>query len=304
MLAGAIASAQQQVTVGTPYHALSDSFFENMGTSWGLRGPNWNLSVFGSPFQAAPQFGGFDPSAGANFGAGFQNNGMSGAFSANWSQGYRQSYVSQTPVLTLQNGYPGAFYDTSTSPFVISNIPVVGGYPRMGFTPYNPYMGQQANPYGNPAVRQALQRARYERELAKQNEGLDVVQPDADETAMRLRRHAAEQSGDLTLLEEPSAPNTATDLAADSVGAAGSSSAGASSAARPAPSVAEARRMREAEEKGQTEKALAFVERARNAEATGKSNVAKIYYQMAYRRASGQLKQEISERLRSLESDQ
>ena len=73
----------QQVTVSTPYQSTGDSFFENMGTSWGLNGPNWSFSFGGSPMQAAPQFGGFDPSAGANFGFAGGSGGVGGFFGGN-----------------------------------------------------------------------------------------------------------------------------------------------------------------------------------------------------------------------------
>ncbi|HIQ21557.1 MAG TPA: hypothetical protein EYH34_10040, partial [Planctomycetes bacterium] len=109
---GQQARGQPQVTIQTPHPALSESFFENMGVSWGLSGRNWNLRVFGSPLQAAPPFGGFDPGAGLSSGMFFRRNGLSGFFNWNLSQGVRRSFVTQTPVLTLQNGLPGAVYDT------------------------------------------------------------------------------------------------------------------------------------------------------------------------------------------------
>ena len=79
----------QQVTVGTPFHTLGDSFFERTGTNWGLNWDNGFLN-FGSPGMATPQFGGFDPSAGINGGFAFRRDGLNGffnfaAYSANWS---------------------------------------------------------------------------------------------------------------------------------------------------------------------------------------------------------------------------
>jgi hypothetical protein len=73
-----------------------------------------------------------------------------------------------------------------------------------------------------------------------------------------------------------------------------------SSAGRPAPSVAQARRLYAAEQAEQTEEALKYIELARNAEANGKPNVAKVYYQNAARRASGPLREQIRERLHAL----
>jgi hypothetical protein len=66
--------------------------------------------------------------------------------------------------------------------------------------------------------------------------------------------------------------------------------------------VAEAKRLHQAEKQQQSQEALTLVERGRNAETTGKKNVAKVYYQMAYRRASGELREEVLKRLQSLDS--
>ena len=215
----------QQVTVSTPYHSVGESFFEHMGTTWGLRGKNWFFS-FGAPYFAAPPFGGFDPSAGANFGFGFQRGGVSGLWSGNFSQGLRRSFISQTPSVTLQNGLPGYVFDTSQSPFVISYVPVVGN-----------------------------------------------------------------NNGPAAVGDRPADPS------ARKVAAARSSSAG-----RPAVSVDEARRLYAQEQLEQKREVLAYLERARGAEETGKANVARIYYQMAYRRASGELRDQIQTRLKALET--
>ncbi|KKM14086.1 hypothetical protein LCGC14_1709710, partial [marine sediment metagenome] len=123
--------AAQQVTVSTPFQSNNDSFFERMGTHWGFNWGSANFS-FGGPNMALPQFGGFDPSAGVNGGMFTQRGDFSGFFNFSANQGYRQSFVSQTPSVTLMNGVPGFISDTSQSPFVISYIPVVGGFPTVG----------------------------------------------------------------------------------------------------------------------------------------------------------------------------
>ena len=65
--------------------------------------------------------------------------------------------------------------------------------------------------------------------------------------------------------------------------------------------MAEARRLHAAEQAAQDGEALKYVERGRTAEAKGKPNVAKVYYQMAADRASGKLREQILARLDSLE---
>ncbi len=77
------------------------------------------------------------------------------------------------------------------------------------------------------------------------------------------------------------------------------------SAPEPAPaapllSVAEERRRREAQAETRSNEAEAFFVRGQEAEASGKANVARIYYQMAARRATGELQHEVLARLRGI----
>jgi len=71
-------------------------------------------------------------------------------------------------------------------------------------------------------------------------------------------------------------------------------------APQPASSVSDLRRELAREQLTRDEEAASFFERGRAAEEAGKANVAKIYYQMAARRASGGLKDQIAARLESL----
>jgi hypothetical protein len=298
----------QQVTVSTPYQALGDSFYENFGTSWGLSGPNWSFRSGGSPMQAAPQFGGFDPNAGANFGFARQGGPINGWFNGNWSSGYRQSFVSQVPSVTLTNGVPGFIADTSQSPFVVSFVPIVGFAPPGGFQPMQPFPPAiNASPggsgVGRDAVISALERARAEREqrerLAEQNAAQAEVARMNPPAGLNLQSQGGPD--DLTLMggAPPAAPvaEGAADEATRKLVAARASSAG-----RPAPSVAEARRLHAADQTDQEHDALVYEQLARNAEAKGKPNVAKVYYQMAARRASGQVRQRILTRLDALKT--
>ena len=291
----------QQVTVSTPYHAISEGFFENMGTSWGLGGRNWSFSFGGSPTQAAPQFGGFDPNAGANFGFARRTGGINGWFNANWSQGSRRSFVSQTPSITLTNGYPGYVADASLSPFVVSYVPVVGSYPRVGPPgPVPPAMmpSPGAPGVGRDAVLNALQSVRAD---AAERERMQNAS-EAEAEAARMNRPAQPNVpggtvglSNRALLGKPASPPA--DEPTRKLAAARSSSAG-----RPAPSVAEARRLHAAEQAAKDEAALKYIELARNAEANGKPNVAKVYYQNAARGATGELREQILSRIQALNS--
>lgn len=302
-------TAAQQVTVSTPYNSVSEGFFENTGTSWGLSGRNWSFSFGGSPLQAAPQFGGFDPTAGANFGLGWRSGGVNGYFNGNWSQGCRRSMVSQVPSVTLQNGVPGFIADASQTPFVISYIPVVGGYaPVASFNPMQAMppstaASPGASGVGRDAVVNALRQHRAERDRRE----LIEDGPLAEAEAARMNRPAAANvqprgaPDALTLIGSSPPPGEAAGNAADGP-ARKLAAARASSAGRAAPSVADARRLYAAEKAEQDGEAMVYVERGRNAEAKGKPNVAKVYYRMAANRASGQLREQVLAQLEALDA--
>ncbi len=68
----------------------------------------------------------------------------------------------------------------------------------------------------------------------------------------------------------------------------------------PAMSVAQARAERQRQQATRADEAADFFRRGRKAEAAGKAGVAKIYYQMAARRATGDLKGQIAEKLEAI----
>ncbi len=76
---------------------------------------------------AVPQFGGFDATAGAQLGFAILSD-IEAFFFINAAQGDRRSNVLQAPKVTLFNGSTAMVSDTSSSPFVISVIPVVGDF--------------------------------------------------------------------------------------------------------------------------------------------------------------------------------
>jgi hypothetical protein len=77
-------------------------------------------------------------------------------------------------------------------------------------------------------------------------------------------------------------------------------SAHLSSAAQAVPSVAEARRLHEQEQLDKTDDAQSWYDRGLAAEQAGKSSVAKVYYQMVVRRASGEVRALAQARLEAL----
>ena len=105
-----------------PHPTFGHSFYEQFGTSWGVRGNGWFFS-FGGP--VVPPFGGFDPNAGANFGFA----GPNGFLNISAGQGSSTTFGGQTPMVTVMNGGSGAFFDQTVRPFVTGVIPVIGGQP-------------------------------------------------------------------------------------------------------------------------------------------------------------------------------
>jgi hypothetical protein len=67
------------------------------------------------------------------------------------------------------------------------------------------------------------------------------------------------------------------------------------------PSVEEIQRRNELAQQQRSVEAVSFFEKAKSLEAEGKSNVAKVYYDMAARRSSGAFKEEIVARIEALE---
>lgn len=282
-------AAAQQVTVATPRTTVSDSFFEHMGSSWGLQGKNWffQFGPPGNPNAAAPPFGGFDPSAGANFGLGFGGGGFNGGLLGNFSQGSRRTLTSTTPMVTVQNGVPGYVADVSISPFVMGYIPVVGGFPMLGT--FQPAMPPPNMVTGHPAVMEALERVPDSTPAVSQPDvvGANVpVRPIEDQP----RAFAFKVGGG-----DGSSGGTPDDAIPGR-----SAASEASSAGRPAMSVAEAQRMREQESALGDAEARQFIERGRQAELDKRPRLARTYYQMAVRRGTGPLREEAIARLSAL----
>ncbi len=286
------AVSAQQATVGTPFHSLNNSYFENTGVSWSLQGQGWNAS-FGAPGLAQPQFGGFNAGAGLSFGFGILNQGVTGKFNFNFSSGNTASNVSSTPMVTLQNGGTGYFSDTTQSPFVISDIPIVG----------------------NPAVADALQR----REPNARRWTTTTTRPSAPRPPRPPcgagRSRPAPSAGGSASPREGAGPAAAVARPQHDVLLAGRPDAAAalqtasrvaratqSSAGQAVPSVAEARRLYEAQQHGETAdgQLAEYLARAQNAENLGKPAVARQYYRLALRHASAAQRDEIQSRLEAL----
>ena len=256
--------------------------------------PGYELRV-GRRNLAQPAFGGFQAGAGLSTNLGWSGPNGNFQLGLNFGQGFRQSLVNQTPVVTLMNGQIGSVNDTSQTPFVISVVPVIGGgLPGLNNGMNNFFGPPMANPMAMPPAN-----ARLREVLQNQanNEAAGQAAGAGGDPAHAAAPPAAGPQA-LNLGGAAPAPAPAAGDPAPAPAATGRlSAAQASSAGRPAPSVAEARRMHDEEKAAGNEELLALMERARAAEDDGKPGVAKIYYQMVAHRASGDLKQQALTRL-------
>lgn len=128
----------QTTSTGEKARNLQDQDFDQSVTV-GITGPTTGFgpALFQAdldiPFRqgsfglAQPQFGGYDPAAGAQLGFAILSD-IEAFFFIEAAQGDRRSNVLQAPKVTLFNGQQAFVSDTSQSPFVISVIPVVGDF--------------------------------------------------------------------------------------------------------------------------------------------------------------------------------
>lgn len=270
----------QQVVNQVNFHTLNDSFYERQGVGFGfnIRGGEGVVGLTptgqrtrngdiefrqGSANSAIPPFGGYTPSKDNT--VGFANRGSDGDLLFNFfgSQGSNRSMTTQSPVVTITNGTQGTVSDTSQVPFVTGTIPVVGGMSVPAFIGY-----PQPAPVFHSPVQDRVNRLRYG-ELQQLTQGTRNSDPAAK-------------------------PNVLTG------GGGGGISGGPSSADRGALSVAEIRRQQASGASTDDAELASWLERARGAEAAGKPSVAKIYYKMAAKRATGAQQVEINQKLRKL----
>jgi len=286
LLVIAVPGKAQQFTAATPFRTLRDSFFENNSINWSgnYRGITFS---YGGGVLARPQFGSPDLSAGLT--ANFALVGKYGQinFNTNFSQGSNQSLTTQTPSVTLMNGQTGYVSDTSQTPFVVGVIPVVGSFPvaPQPLPPVSGFDASDIDPRG-----QAMMQAQGADQPRAQAGGPTQPQPPKPDK-LAPRQDAKPKT--LATVPEP----TPAESAAERLNVAQESTAG-----RPAPSVAEARRLHQRELDAKDGEMAALMLRARALEEDGQPNVAKIYYQRVAKHARGELQQQARARLSDLQS--
>lgn len=277
--------AQQQVTVSTPMIGVRDQFYEHFGLGWGLYGNRpgqpWFLN-FGGPMSAPPPFGGYSPGSGLQFGMGRTWSGGGGYFNFVAEAGSQRSLTMSAPSVTMMNGSTGYIFDGTLRPFVTGLIPVVGGYPGVPYGPA-PYYGPYYGPPGMPAapaptmtspLAEKLDRLKHAAEVATPGVPAGVPDPATDSLSL-------------------------TDSASTTPAATGSPSR--SSAERGDVSVAEIRRQQAEEEARAAAELAQLIREARTAEAERKWALARVRYQQAAAKASGQQRTELLAALKRLQ---
>ncbi len=292
-VAFAVSGQAQQVTIGTPFHTLNDSFFENSGVSWSGHYGGITFS-YGGAALAVPPFGFPQNSAGlsTNFAIASKNGQVN--FGLNFGQGSNQSLTTQTPSVTIMNGQTGYVSDTSQTPFVIGTIPVVGAF---HVSPQSLPQTSGVDPNAiDPRVEAMLQAHADAQAGAQAQAGGPFPplpqQPRPNNMAPGERKQLNVPDAIAALAEVPDAGEAAEERL---------SAAQESTAGRPALSVAEAKRLHQQEQVAANGEMAALMERAKALEEDGKPSVAKIYYQRVAKHATGELQRQAQTRLYELQ---
>ena len=185
-------------------------------------------------------------------------------------QGSRRSFTSQTPTIVVPNGGTGAIFSGSLRPFVVGVVPVVGD--GFGYAPITVW--PQGLPWAVSPIHSAPGPSLLQQRLAENWEAI-----------------ASATRG------KPSLP---TPVEADAAGDVRAPMSVQSTAQRGDLSVNEILRHRAAMAAHDDAEVRQLVERGRIAEAEGKRAAARVFYEMAARRASVAERAEIIQQLRRL----
>ncbi len=297
-----------QVQITTPYHSINDSFYERIGVDFdfsfkgggnvvgldahGNRTSDGRIHFNQGSFDSAmPQFGGHDPSTDATFGFGAAGGKFSPSFRFALGQGSNRSHVMQAPTVVMHDGQTGFFSDSSMRPFVTSVVPVVGtGMPMLPMLPQSPPISP---------VKQALARMEAEKKLGMQQTRRE--HRTRRETPDRQPQRAA-LDDDLALGNMPQQGDDPASTGDDAplVLKGPSATDEANTANRDEVDAAETEHQQAQVDSERQQEILARIAKARGYEESGKLGIAKIYYQQAAARASGEMKKELLERIQSL----
>lgn len=261
----------QQSTVTAPMHRVSDGFHENIGIGFGFRLPG-QYGIF---------FRNRSPASGAVTGpSGFSLQGPMGGlgyFNVSGDQGSTRGLTSVAPSVTVMNGGHGMIQDVQLRPFVIGVVPVVGGFgPAYGAAPLFGPTPLPAAAGGLSILDERLTRMRQEGVRPPKT----VAGPQDQANDKTIANKAGERKND-PLAERHAA-------------------AAASSAGVPAQSIADIRRQQLHEESADSDEAGRLLSRGQELEREGKIDLAKLYYQRAFSKASAPVRDAARDALQRL----
>ena len=189
--------------------------------------------------------------------------GLSFGFGGLFGTGSTRTNVVQSPTIVLPNGGYGSLFDGSQRPFVTSVVPVIGDGVFNGATP-----------------------------------GVGSTRPSG--TSPLQERLTRLQQGETPVAPRSSAPADPEAVPAARPASVPSGGSGASTATHGDLSVAEIRRQQAAVDAHRDAEVQERLDKARSYEEAGKPNIAKIYYQQAAARATGELKQQLLDKIKTL----
>lgn len=264
----------QQIKLTTPLQQLSDKYYENFNVNWGFTPPpGKNGNVFfnmGAANSTPPPFGGYDPAADARFGFGIRTNAGNFNFGISAGQGNSRTNTVTAPSIVIPNGGTGYLFDGSSKPFVMGVVPVVGNNSFNLMPPMVPSGPSYASP-----LQERLSRLQQGEKLPGSKH-----QP---------------SGGDST--DEAAGPSRAITASRGSAGVASTSTANHGDV-----SVKEIQSQQAAEDATRQQELAERLEKARAYEEAGKTGIARMYYQQAAARATGEQKKQLLEKIQTLSS--
>lgn len=306
-LATSHATAQTMIQTTVPLQSNSDSFFESSNIGWSVRGPRFFAS-FNSP--AASPFGGFNPNAGLSSGFAFRGGKFNGNLNFNFSQGFQRTSTTVAPTVMSLNGYPSNFFAGTVRPFVLGYVPTVGGggrfFPGGGgqFYPggggqYFPGGGFYSVPSGSipRGFGPAFQLSQLQERLKRSRQAEPTSRTDNADPGPAPRREldtAQRASAAYGFFQKGSSNSRS--------GSSSQSSAARTNRTAPSESVSQTQRGSvSSPPSGSEPQSLAELYYRKGQEAETRSRTtARMYYRMAFQRATGGLRVEIDRRLRAI----
>ncbi|HND50964.1 MAG TPA: hypothetical protein PLV92_01155, partial [Pirellulaceae bacterium] len=211
-----------------------------------------------------------------------------------------RSMITHAPVLTMPNGGFGSVSDSSYLPFVTGIVPVVGDGSRFG-----------VGPVGPPPVRTMSPLAERLRRLEQGERGgvRPIVRPrgagSSSSTIATVSANSPLTAGP-AIGTAAARPNSSGDASLALNGGSGGRSSGGgasivSTAERGDLSVAEIRRQQAAADEALAKEITDLIAEARQLEEAGRPGQARIYYQRAATRATGDQLRELKTKIAELE---